>query len=46
MVQELHTQDTVPVENKLTPEQEDTLWWEHYEKTILLHIEEDGILRF
>lgn len=46
MVQESLTQDTVPVENKLTPEQEDILWWEHYEKIILSQIEEYGILRF
>jgi hypothetical protein len=34
MVQELHTQDIVHVEkiNELTPEQEDMLWWEYYEK--------------
>lgn len=44
MVQESHTQDIVPVENKLTSEQEEILWWEHYEKMYLTN--EDGESEF
>ena len=44
MVQESHTQDIVPVENKLTPEQVEILWWEHYEKMYLTN--EDGESEF
>lgn len=44
MVQESHTQVTVPVENKLTPEQEEMLWWQHYEKMYLSN--EDGESEF
>ena len=35
MQEESHTQDTVHViTNELTHEQEDILWWEHYERII------------
>ena len=44
MVQESHTQVIVPVDNKLTPEQEEILWWEHYEKMYLTN--EDGESEF
>ncbi len=45
MVQESHTQDIVDVTNdKLTPEQEDTLWWEHYQKIIYLEDNDNGTL--
>jgi hypothetical protein len=38
MVQELPTQDIVNVTtNDLTPEQEDILWWEYYEKIYYLN---------
>lgn len=34
-----HTQDIVPVEtkNNLTLEQEEILWWEHYETILLIN---------
>ena len=37
MGQESHTQDTVPAtqENNFTPEQEEMLWCEYYEKIFL-----------
>lgn len=37
MGQESHTQDTVPAtqENNFTPEQEEMLWYEYYEKIFL-----------
>ena len=44
MVQESHMWDIVPVENKLTPEQEEILWWEHYEKMYLTN--KDGESEF
>jgi hypothetical protein len=46
MVQESHTQDIVSVKtkNKLTPEQEELLWWEHYEKIKILQENQDGTL--
>jgi hypothetical protein len=45
MVQELPTQDIVNVTtNDLTPEQEDILWWEYYEKIIMPETEENGFL--
>ncbi len=38
MVQESPTRDTVNVTiSNLTPEQEDILWWEHYEKIYYLN---------
>jgi hypothetical protein len=40
MGQESHTQDTVLAtqENNLTPQQEEILWSEHYEKIFLKNI--------
>jgi hypothetical protein len=41
MVQESHTQDTVNVNSvEITPEQEEILWWEYYEK--ILYLEESN----
>jgi hypothetical protein len=37
MVQESHTQDIVSANSvDITPEQEEILWWEYYEKIIYL----------
>jgi hypothetical protein len=37
MVQESHTQDIVSANSvEITPEQEEILWWEYYEKIIYL----------
>lgn len=45
MVQESHTQDTVNVTNiELTKEQEDILWWEHYEQKIYSEEQDNGSL--
>jgi hypothetical protein len=46
MVQELHMPDIVDVKmkNNLTPEQEELLWWEHYEKIKKYQENKDGSL--
>jgi hypothetical protein len=46
MVQELHIQDIAPVKTKtkLTPKQEELLWWEHYEKIRNSQTNQDGTL--